>query len=267
MNYKDLIFSSYQIIIDDDYINISKFKKRFATDEKFTKHISELNYDFYSYFRQNYFILYIEYGKPNPRPEEVVNTDTGEKENNPRQSNQYEPEQCFALLDFNNSIMWLSNGSKKSVILSFLNENFNESTIVIKDIYDEEEFLKNIKILENLKISVLPNRLFVDTNTLSKALLENIYGYEADYATLSLSYNKKKNLKNLKSKLRQILSHKEAFKAITISGRDENNLSMLFNDKIITKKIKIKAEIDNNEVFNKDSVFAELINKIENNEE
>ena len=75
-------------------------------------------------------------------PDNVINTDTQEKEKNPRQNNQYEPKQDFAVIDFTTSYLWLSNTYKKIVLWTFFTEKLKTPQITIKEVYDEDNFIK-----------------------------------------------------------------------------------------------------------------------------
>ena len=44
-----------------------------------------------------------------------------------------------------------------------------------------------------------------------------------------------------------------------ISGRDENNLGMLFNTEGFSRKIDIEAQVDEDEMFSSDDVYYKLM--------
>ena len=48
-----------------------------------------------------------------------------------------------------------------------------------------------------------------------------------------------------------------------ISGRDEKNMGMFFNNNLFTRKIDIEVPVDENEMFNPKDVFSRIIAKIE----
>ena len=49
-----------------------------------------------------------------------------------------------------------------------------------------------------------------------------------------------------------------------ISGRDERNLGLILNTEGFARKIEIDASIDENEMFIQNSVFNNIISKIDN---
>ena len=68
---------------------------------------------------------------------------------------------------------------------------------------------------------------------------------------------------DFQAKLKSIFKNKASFNGIMISGRDEKNLGMFFNNNLFTRKIDIDAPIDENEMFNPSDIFIRIIVKIE----
>jgi hypothetical protein len=69
--------------------------------------------------------------------------------------------------------------------------------------------------------------------------------------------------KYLIEKIRSIFEQKNLLKGIVIAGRDQNNLGMLFNTDGFSRKIDVKAKVDEDEMFCTEDVFNQLITKIE----
>jgi len=86
--------------------------------------------------------------------------------------------------------------------------------------------------------------------------------YGAYEATLNLKYKNFTLQGKVLNWLKSIIDNKNNFKRIVISGRDEKNLGMLFNNNLFSRKIDFMAEVDDNEMFNPDDVFTKLIAKI-----
>jgi len=70
-------------------------------------------------FADNYLKISLSDGSAKPRNPNVFNVKTREQEPNPRQLDQAEPKEFFALLDFSNSYLWLSNTQKKTMITDY----------------------------------------------------------------------------------------------------------------------------------------------------
>ena len=66
------------------------------------------------------------------------------------------------------------------------------------------------------------------------------------------------------AKIKSFFKNRDSFNSITISGRDEKGLGMLFNNNLFTRKIDIEAIVDENEMFLPSDVFSKLIIKLKN---
>lgn len=259
-NYKPLIFSGVFLYLNNKKLEIESFKKHLATGSYSNNDDNKVQI-FNIEYEDNYLKMNFGEGAVGPRNPNVFNFNTKEEEPNPRQKNQVEPKQTFAIIDFNTSFLWISNSKKRSALIDLFRIYFKTAAIVIKEIYDEKQFLKMLKRLDNIKISAVPN-LFSDSGTLSQSLSEEINGYEASVATLNLSYNNRITTDYLIEKVKSIFEQRNSLKSIVISGKDENNLGMLFNTEGFSRKIDIEAEVNDDEMFTDEDVYKKLIKKI-----
>lgn len=260
MNRRPIVFSGFFLYINDKKINIDLFKEvlrsgNYTSTEVNRVEIYNIDYEG-SYLKINFGD-----GTLGPRNPKVFNFSLQEEEPNPRLKEQVEPKETFAVLDFNTSFMWISNSKKKNALIALLKSKFPSTVIVAKDIYSEDEFIYALKKLDSIKISAVPN-LFSQTGVLSQQLSEEINGYEASVATLSLTYHNTLTTNFLISRIKSIFSERQSLKSIVISGRDENNLGMLFNSEGFSRKIEIECEVDENEMFIQADVFRRITNKI-----
>jgi hypothetical protein len=254
-----ITFSGTLLYIDDKQLNVEDFKKKLP-EKKYSITIDKKVHSYDLSYSENYLKVTFGDGSAMPRNPTVYDVITKESTPNPRQSNQVEQKETFGLIDFNTSFLWLSNSKKRQSFIDFLRPSFMNKGIVSKDIYDEEKFIQTIKKLDSIKISAEPE-LFSQSQTLAECLSAEISGYEATVASLQFQYTKKNIGKNLLEKIKSILRGRNCFRGVTISGRDENNLGMLFNANVFSRKIEFKAPV--NEMFLADDVFCKLITKIE----
>lgn len=259
-NKKTLIFSGVFLYLNDEKLSIDNFREHlpkgsYTNNDENKVQIFSIDYE------ENYLKMNFGEGTVGPRNPSVYNFDTHEEEPNPRQKNQVEPRQTFAIIDFNKSFLWISNSKKRNAFIDLIKDHFKTSSIVVKDIYDEKQFIEMLKSLDNIKISAVPN-LFSDSGILSQTLSEEINGYEASTATLSLGYNNRLTNNYLIEKVKSIFEQKNSLKSIVIAGRDENNLGMLFNTEGFSRKIDIDAQVDEDEMFSTEDVYIKLIRKI-----
>lgn len=259
---KKLQFTGIFLYKNDEKLNLKDFTD--TLEKKEYTNSSEVKIEkFLISFTENYLKIIFGDGHIGPRSPIVYNTKTKEEEKNPRKKNQIEPKENFALIDFSNSFLWISNSKKRGIILNFLKENFKKSNFVAKEIYDEKLFKESLKFLDNITVSLIPN-LLDNEIILSRVMTEEINGYGASRATLRFDYNHTFNNQFIKDKITSILNNKNSFKQIVISGRDEKNLGMILNTEGFARKIEIDAKIDDNEMFIQENVFENLIKKIEN---
>ena len=264
MPYKDLTFSSYLIIVNEEPLDETTFYKIFAVDQEFERNNNQTNYTITVSKFANFARFYIQYGNPFPRPENVRNTETHQSEENPRQPHQYEPKQEFGLIDFNNSMLWLSNSKRKTFFMDILKDRFDTTNVIIKNVYSEEDFINSIKKVEEIKFSALPN-LFSHTNTLSKELSEEILGYGANIATLIMRFTNNQNVgEQILLRIKNLLSNKTIYKSLVITGRDSENFGIIFNNEILSKRIPLRAIVDENDIFDTENVFSQLLATIQN---
>lgn len=260
MKNKTIFFSGMICYLDDFKLDIKDFKKKidkntFSEEKGNSVEIFQLE------FIENHLAINFSDGSSMPRNPNIYDQKTHTIKENPRSKEQIEPKEYFALIDFRTSFLWLSNTKKKSLLLCFLQQFFDNKQIILKDIYDEEDFINCLNTLDGIKVSAVPS-LFIDTNTTAKALNDEMY--LAAKAELKLTYDRVKILDKLKHKITRILHQKESFQNITISGRDEKGLEMLFNNSLFTRKISFKTDIDDNGMFSPKTVFSKLIVEISN---
>jgi hypothetical protein len=262
MAKKNLIFSGLFCYIDDVPINSLIFRE---TVKEGTH--AEVDGDRIIHFEVKYEDEFLKInfsdGSAMPRNPNVFNKSKQKFEPNPRDSDQIEPKEYFAVLDLSKSYLWLSNTKKKSILLNYFQSHFKKKKVLFKDVYEEKEFINGLKSIDQIKLSAVPD-LFSRTNTLTKALVDEMYG--AHEATLHLKYKNKNIEGRLFDRIKNIFLNKKNFKRIMISGRDSRNMGMFFNNNIFTRKIEIDAIVDENEMFDPQDIFEGLIVKIQREE-
>lgn len=259
MTKKTLTFSGIVCFIGDIKIDFNNFKEVILSgiyDEVDGNrvHIFQMDYE------KQYLKINFSDGSAMPRNPNVFNKSKQEFEPNPRDSDQIEPREYFAVFDLSSSYLWLSNTKKKSLLIDYLQKFFKNKKIVLKDVYDEAKFIEGLKMLDQIKLSAAPS-LFSQSNSVSKALVDEMYGaYEA---ILHLKYKDKFVGDDLQTKIKSIFKHRQSFNGIMISGRDEKNMCMFFNNNLFARKIDIECPVDKNEMFTPSEVFSQIIAKIE----
>lgn len=260
MKTSSMTFSGMICYLDDLHLSIEQFKesieaRTYSEDDGKKVRIFQFEY------KDDYLKIGFSDGSSMPRNPNVYNFSKQELEENPRDKDQVEPKEYFAIIDFKTSFLWLNNTKKKNLLISHLRSYFRNGHLNIKDIYDEQDFIDTLKSLDGIKISSVGPNLFSGTNTTTKALEDEMY--LATRAELTLSYDKTKFIDKIKDKVINVLNQRNSLQNVTISGRDEKNLGMIFNNNMFTRKIEIKSEIDDNGMYLIDNVYTNLINELE----
>jgi len=263
MKYKDLYFSNFLILIDDSLLTKKMMEKILGKGDEFNHNFNDYIYCISTEFEDNFLKISLEFGNPLPRQEKVRNVQTLKKEKNPRKKTQFEPKQAFLIFDFSTSSIWCSNSKKKPFIIDWFKLLFETNNIIIKNVFNENEFIETIKTIDEIRFSASPD-LFSENDSLKKALADEIMGYGASVASLKLNFNSRNNRDKLIGRIKNLIKKKIHYKNLVISGRDSRNFGMIFNEKLLSKNIKIKAQVNNNDVFNKDSVYSNILIKLKN---
>lgn len=190
MEHKDISFSSFFVLVDDEPIIKRGFYSAFPLNQQFNKTVGNIDYAIEIREESDFARLYIEFGTPLPRPDRIINVETHESQENPRTEKQYEPQQEFAVFDFAKSTLWISYTRHKTFFTDVFKESFNTDKVILKNVYSEEEFLNAIKKVDEIKLSAYQS-LFSETTTLSKELIAEMQGYGATYATLIMKFKER----------------------------------------------------------------------------
>jgi hypothetical protein len=180
---------------------------------------------------------------------------------NPRKTNQYEPKQSFAIIDFLTGSLWLSSERMKSFVWTFLIEKTSSPNLAIKELFSEAEFIKTLNRVDSIRFSAAPD-LFNTTHTLSSEFVKDINGYEAPVAIIHFKYQDKFVGSTLQQKISTLIKAKEYMRSIMISGKDANNVGMVFNSDMISKKLSIRTKLRDNGTFDENDVFDKLKQKL-----
>lgn len=264
MGYKRLTFTANLLLINDSYIQKKDFNEMIETstfqyiDEKNDK-VDALELE---YKKDRFLFITINSGQAKPRCPYVINSKTGAISDNKRGEYEVEPKQIFVIIDMKTSFMWISNSRKIKFTTSFIGEMMGKE-VCIKDIYNEKEFIEALESLDQIKFSAAPN-LFSDDLNITRVLAEDVYGYDADIATLVLDYKRNKSVSSfLKEKILKLLKSKN-YADVVISGRDKDNIGLLFNANVFSKKIIFESVVDENEMFDLDHLFKKFEEEINN---
>ncbi len=281
MAEKTLIFSANQLIATDNDPNFNRIElatfdgidsedlesteiTRRESGEKETLEVRKIIKIIYE---ERFIGIYQQEGKKYPYSPVVVDSSHTEQ-TNPRNPDQIEfSSQLFALIDTLTSRIYISDQRKKNVICDWISKKINK-TITVKAILDESEFIARIKKIESITIATLPD-LFNSTlgTTLSSHLVQDIYGFEADRASLKFEYNLKSPSDRVKERIKNLIGQKSDYTQITVVGLDDGGMENILNLDGITSNIELKVAVDENQMVSMPGMaFEGLISIIKANE-
>lgn len=254
-------FCLMQIIIES-----SNPGERFLLPEKqlFDKLPSKDTYSFEGTYYEiavintaEYVWLSFNYGRPNPRDEKVTNIDTNIKRDNDRKDNEAElVNQLFVLIDSKETI-YVSDSRKKKLLESYFKLKL-ETNLTIKTFYkNEKELLQIIKQVDKIQFTHASNLFNVDSNR--KKALVDLTGMDApEKFTIEAEYKKNDGLTGF---IKDLFMAKEKYEIsdLVICGRNEENISFLYNNDTFSKKIDISCKKGSNGKFDEERVLSELI--------
>jgi hypothetical protein len=256
MKKKNISFTGFIILLEGQFVNKFDFEELIPENTYMKKEGDKRSF-FEVNYKDTFMNITLNHGRPFPYKEKVYNIDTEIEEKNPKNKNQIESKIDFCLIDFKNSYIWLSNSNNKKIYTDFIMTSLKNYTLILKDVYNQEEFLKKIQSLNELKFSAEPD-IFND-NDLSQSMIENVYGYGAEKLSLSFKYNPEGKITDrVKEKIKNLFNKREKFGNLVISGKDEKNLGILFNSSNFSRKIDFGGEIDEGEVFIPEKIFEKL---------
>ena len=205
-----------------------------------------------------------------PYSEKVLLKEDNEikEQDNPRSSEQIElKETYFVLIDSKFQKIYFSNRHKENHFSSFLIKH-NIKNFVIKPIISEYDFVNNIETIKEISFTIENSNLVRQSGSLSKSLTEDIYGFGADEATLSLRYRKRISMNSIREKIVSVIDDRKLYKNLTIVGRDSTEFEKVFNLDGVISRISIKTTLlaDTMEINIEDMIHS-LILRITKNDE
>ncbi len=268
---KQVSFSANQMIVDDNRF-VFDFSGRIPGSHtepfKIDQEVISIRIFKKVEFESRFIGLYFQEGEKWPYSPMVVDSASLKEHDNPKSPEEIETnDQVFALIDANTQIIYISDQRRVNTLIGWLAEKTG-AEVVIKPLFDKEEFINKIKSVSEVSLTVVPN-LFnqYDSQLLSAKLSEDIYGFGADEATLILRYKRGMTIGSVKDKMRSIIGKKSTFEKLTIVGRTADDFSSVFNTDGVVNKISVDGVTDDKTgKLYENNLFESLITKIKQNE-
>lgn len=268
-DYENLVFSVNQLIVDGRNCSVSdlngiqdKFdEQKIGTEVISARKISK------DILESRFVSIYLEAGDKYPYPEKVYDSSESKEVKNPRRVGQIEySNQLFVLVDTLKSHLYISNQKQRRQLITLLHDHLN-NPIEIKAIIKEAEFVKTIGSVKEISFCVEPNMFSSLSKTLSSKLVEDIYGFEAEEATVTFKYKKAPISDRVRERITDLIGRKSEFKDLTIVGKSDDSFCSVFNTDEVIRKVTVPVVPDTKtRKFDPTEVFATLIKIIKQNE-
>lgn len=264
-----IVFSTFHLVVDNKSPDINTLRPLFslANDE-----FSNSNNEHYLITGENinnkYCWLYAKYGKDLPYSFTVFNIGSHKEEANPRTTVQVETsKQLFGMYSFQEKVLYLSNGQKKSFFEKYLAKQLRKRVIIKSFIKNVDDFLATLKNVKKLKFITKPD-LFTANSAVGDIVqpLEDLLGLDMDAkVTLELAYPKVPLTEKFKKYFKKMVGWKQAGSTASLIciGEDDKNFETIFNVDSFIKKINIPAKKDPQGMYDAEMIKSELIKEME----
>lgn len=213
---------------------------------------------------EQFFWIYIRYGKAKPYSKEVLNTETKEIMQNKREPNEAElRNQLFCMYVPSRAILYTSDFRKNTLLATYLKARFNNEFIIKKYFINPEEFVRETTSIQSLKFTGLDKNLFND-GIFSE--VGDVLGYGQP-----MKFTIEAKIKDSKFDPEKCLEflllwkkkkEKQQIDKMICIGKDDNGFEKIFNLDTYFKRIQITTIKNENEMYDpkiiKDSLLKEL---------
>lgn len=219
--------------------------------------------------------IYVLMGEESPYNPEVINSENGfQSISNPRPRKYIEQNrQYFGILIPKNFTLFSSNQKlNKFLQLHYKESSPNKELNIAPALVDKQEFEKKLRLIRKIKLKykqpkksdlfAMPSETYLIE--LAKNSLDELP--TDDYVEIGLSldikFKEKNTLTDYYWKFLEKGKINPALKKIDFVGDTYNNFNIIFNTETFQHKIVIKANKDNNGMYNEDNIKTELKYKI-----
>lgn len=261
-NKKKIDFSTAIVLLDKDKFLVSNIIK---TDESdFQLNINSNVYLIKSQIIDNkYLWVSAEYGDLESYSSVVYNTTTNTKELNPKDKFQAELlHQFFALFDFTNNKLYISDQRKFNFFAIYIKKLTNKECNIYREVGSSEEIINRLTKLTEIKLTIVDDLFKKDILSPDVQTILD----ESSTLNLELKYDVDlKNNKGLFGALQNLINKKTHYKKIVIMGTDEDNDKNIFNLNTVVVKRTISCKKKDNNKVDPDDVLHTLLEELKKN--
>jgi len=263
----EITYSTFQLIVESKKSEIAYIEPQKEHFENIPNCFSHFEngtyYKLKKYLNDDYFALSVEFGKPAPHRNTIVNVNTDEEDKNKRTYEEAElSKQSFFMYHFGSKRLYMSNSKQINLFSNILTQqNSQEIQFIIKRLFRNfEDFISILKSVEKIRFSGFKN-LFSSESKEFKALADLTGTSSPECFTLEASYNPM-NIKQFLQRLKEAHSENK-IEELMICGVDENGFESIYNVETFSRQFKIRCNKNKEGIFDNKSMWENLLIKIE----
>jgi hypothetical protein len=256
-------FSSFELIVNGALPDVTFLNNAFSSNKTSMTHEEFIHQIECEIIEDRFYWFYSNFGKAMPHRDIVIDIPSGTELENPRTTQQVEPnDQLFAIYDSSSSLFYISNLKKKGFLKEFLSQ-FTDEEVIIKNIYKNiNDFIDVIKTLETIKFTGSRDLFNREGDLFSS--IRDIFGYgEPEEFSIEAKY--RTSMKDaLKCEILRLAGYQSAgdIKTMVCIGKDERGFEAVFNANNFINKISIPRQKDNQLLFPSEDVRTQVIIKL-----
>lgn len=257
-------FSAILLYVDDEFPKIETFHRLLEIGNK---RYRKGNY-FYTVEQEiidnQFYWMYFQYDNENLYAQKVIDIIDDSEKSNPRPKNQVEMRfQLFAFYDINQSILYVSDYSKKATITDYIGDMLQVKAQTKNMLKSVNDFINIIKKLKSVSFTQKRNLFTMDDNSIF-VKQANLYGLDLpERSKIKLEYGDTP-IGKIKNALQNWKRQQDSgqFEDIIIVGCDDNGFESSFNFSTMVSSINLDVNRDDNYRFDSDTVRIMLINEL-----
>lgn len=256
-------FSSFELTIGGRLPDVNFLNKAFSPEKRNMTSEQVLHQIECEVVEGRFYWFYSNYGKSMPHRDIVVDLTSGDELENPRTTQQVEPNsQLFVVYDSESTLLYISNLQKKGFLNDYLSR-YADKEVIIKNVYKTiEEFIGEISSLETIKFTGSRDLFNSDGDLFSP--LRDIFGYgEPEEFSIEAKY--RTSMKEaLNRELLRLANYQNQndIKTLVCIGKDERGFERVFNTNSFISKISFPTQKDDQLLFPPEEVKAQTIIKL-----
>lgn len=262
-----VVFSAYQLIINSGVPNITDFQSTSGND-RYARNDSRYEIST-EIVEGNYYWMYFRYGKALPYSEIVVNKDTEETKENPRDESDVElNNQLFCLYDGKTNTFYLSNSHQIGFIEEYFKERLKKDITIKHYFVNPTEFIDKIKKVKQVSLTSTHNLFSENSDMFGNP--KDILGLgQPEELRLDVKYRAKPITDSFKKFFNALQGKRDnqEIQNLVCIGEDDEAVETVFNINTFIQKITINQKKDRHGFYDAMQIRAGVMEKVKHKDE